>query len=121
MAVLAQGHWLQASISSLPQGHIQILVRRHPPNTAKEVTQGLMLSIPRPTNYISQHESLLACEMAGFQHVLVLAWPSAGFLITDNTQHDVTIVYLWSKSMFTGIAAAAIVSPMPSSVTPCQR
>ena len=94
MAALAQGHWLQASTSSLPQGHIQSLVRRYPPNTAKGVTQGLMLTLSRPENYLSQPESLLAYEMAEFQHVLVHAWASAGPQITDNTQHDVTIVFL---------------------------
>lgn len=58
---------------------------------------------------------------SGIKRVLVHAWPSAGMLITDNTKHDITDVCLWSKSMFTGMAAAAIVRPMPSSVTPCQR
>lgn len=40
MTALAQGHRLQASASSPPQGHIQILVRRHPPNTAKVDNSG---------------------------------------------------------------------------------
>ena len=121
MAALAQGHWLQASVSSLPQGHIQILARRHPPNTAKGDYSG-PYAITSGASKLFQLNMRASWPMnSGIKCVLVHAWPSAGMLITDNTQHDVTGVYLWSKSLLTGIAAAAIVRPMPSSVTPCQR
>ena len=106
MAALAQGHWLQASTSSLPQGHIQSLVRRYPPNTAKWDYSG-----PHANNFAARKlfELNLRASWPVKWRNPSMCWCMHGHQQDPKSQITPSMmsqgVYLWSNSLFTGMSS----------------